>query len=405
MYKKELKKVLKTTEEKIKKSEGKEKMKYISDFLTYRKIWKYVEENEENITGYVDRTNHFIDLFNRETGFYFRTSILENNLDTGKDPFMRDFPQLIDVGVMNHCKHGLSGLCMKSGVQCYQDGLHRCGPNMPLADFRKIVEECKGKVGSFALGGCGDVDQHENFKEILELCHDNGIVPTFTSSGLGFNDEIVDLCKQYCGGVAISEYRQPHTTRALKMLIDAGVKTNLHYVVGNNSIDEAIERLKKDDFMEGLNAVIFLLHKPIGLGQESNVLKVDDPRVKEFYELVSKDHPYKIGMDSCNACGVVNFARNIPEECFDTCEGGRYSCYIDANMQMLPCSFDNQDLKWAVDLHTYSIKDAWDSPAFEDFRNHFRCSCPNCKDRHLCFGGCPICRSIVLCNRKEKELK
>lgn len=28
------------------------------------------------------------------------------------------------------------------------------------------------------------------------------------------------------------------------MLLDAGVKTNIHYVLGQNSIDEAIERLR-----------------------------------------------------------------------------------------------------------------------------------------------------------------
>ena len=196
-----------------------------------------------------------------------------------------------------------------------------------------------------------------------------------------------------------------YTYHALKMLIDAGVKTNIHYVVGNNSIDEAMERLQNNDFIDGLNAVIFLLHKPIGLGKESNVLKVNDSRVKEFYHLIVKKHPYKVGLDSCNVPGIVNFAKNIPTECYDTCEGARHSCYIDSNMKMIPCSFDNQDLKWAVDLRTHSIKEAWDSKQFEDFRNHFRNSCKGCKDRHLCQGGCPIARSIVLCNKKEKDLK
>ena len=55
------------------------------------------------------------------------------------------------------------------------------------------------------------------------------------------------------------------------MLLDAGIKTNIHYVLGNNSIDEAIERLKNNDFSKGINAIIFLLHKPVGLGQENNV--------------------------------------------------------------------------------------------------------------------------------------
>ena len=40
-------------------------------------------------------------MFNPNTGFYMRTGILdENGKDTGKDPFMTEFPELIDVGIM-----------------------------------------------------------------------------------------------------------------------------------------------------------------------------------------------------------------------------------------------------------------------------------------------------------------
>lgn len=463
MYKKELENIIKNTTEMVKTTTGKERLQYFQTLAKYHSLMKYINQNQSDILGYVDKTNHFVEVFNKKTGFYARTGVIENGLDTNKDPFMRDFPQLIDVGVMGHCVHGKSGLCIKSGVQCYQDGLHRCDPNMSVEDFQRIVEEIKGKTFQLALGGCGDVDQHENFEEILKICAENDIVPNFTSSGLGFTEKIVELCKKYCGAVAISNYshlekvrmkrekteeemlkmrqyigdksriqeflddgwmkasenendenydyleltyeNNNYTYRALKMLIDAGVKTNIHYVVGNNSIDEVIERLQNDDFIEGLNAVIFLLHKPIGLGKESNVLKVNDPRVKEFYHLIVKKHPYKVGLDSCNVPGIVNFAKNIPTECYDTCEGARHSCYIDSNMKMIPCSFDNQDLKWAVDLRTHSIKEAWDSEQFNDFRNHFKNSCQGCKDRHLCQSGCPISREIVLCNRKEKDLK
>ena len=256
------------------------------------------------------------------------------------------------------------------------------------------------------LGGRGDVDQHENFEEILKICVENDIVPNFTSSGLGFTDEIVEICKKYAGAVAISEYRQPHTKRALKMLIDAGVTTNLHYVLGNNTIDEAIQRLKDRDFPEGLNAVIFLLHKPVGLGQESNVLKPNDPRVKEFYHLIDTEKfPFQSGMDSCNATAVLNYTNSIMNESIDTCEGARFSCYIDSNLNMIPCSFDNQEMKWAYDIKNDTIQNAWNSKQFDNFRSHFKNSCPNCPNRDDCMGGCPIRRSIVLCNRKEKDLK
>lgn len=80
------------------------------------------------------------------------------------------------------------------------------------------------------------------------------------------------------------------------MLLDAGVKTNIHYVLGNNSIDEAIERLRNNDFPKGVNAIIFLLHKPVGLGQENNVLNFDDEKVKEFFHIIDTcQFDFKIG--------------------------------------------------------------------------------------------------------------
>lgn len=347
----------------------------------------------------LDRKNRFVSMFNPKTGFYARSGVIDQEgKDTGVDPFMTAFPELIDVGVMGHCVHGSSGLCIKSGVQCYQNGLKTKVPNMTLDNFKRIVDECKGKTFQLALGGRGDVDQHENFAEILAYCRENSIVPNFTSSGLGFNDEIVGLCKQYCGAVAISWYRQQHTLRAIQMLLDAGVKTNIHYVLGNNSIDEATERLKNNDFPTGINAVIFLLHKPVGLGSEDNVLHIADPRVEEFFEIIDGHHfNFKIGFDSCSIPAVLNLTQNIDPDSVDTCEGGRWSMYITSDMKALPCSFDNQEMRWAYDISNDTIQNAWNSQQFEDFRNHFRTACPDCKKRSACMGGCPIRPQIVLC--------
>lgn len=354
----------------------------------------------------LDHKNRFVSMFDPNTGFYARSGVLdEQGNDTGRDPFMTDFPELIDVGVMGHCVHGANGLCVKSGVQCYQNGLKTKEPNMTLENFKRIVDECKGKTFQLALGGRGDVDQHENFAEILAYCRENGIVPNFTSSGLGFTDEIVQLCKQHCGAVAISWYRQEHTLKAIQMLLDAGVKTNIHYVLGNNSIDEAIDRLMRNDFPSGINAVIFLLHKPVGLGQEENVLQIEDPRVREFFELVdTQKFDFKIGFDSCSIPAVLNLTKNISNDSIDTCEGARWSMYITSDMKALPCSFDNQEMRWAYDISNDTIQKAWYSRQFEDFRSHFRTACPDCKNRLSCMGGCSIRPQIVLCGSDKKTV-
>ena len=350
----------------------------------------------------VDKKNKFVSCFDPDTGFYFRTGILdENGIDTGVDPFMSSYPELIDIGIMNKC------VCAsKCNVDCYQKAIGRVGENMSLENFESICKQSAGKLFQVALGGAGDVDTHEHFEEILKMCKDYNIVPNFTTSGLLMTKEKAALCKKYCGAVAVSEHFSDYTEKALDMLLDAGVKTNLHYVLSNKTIDTAIERLKNQGFKKGINAVVFLLYKNVGLGTKENILDINDKRVEKFFKLVDEFNPeeqgYKIGFDSCTIPGLINFTKNLNHDSFDTCEGGRWSMYITSDMKALPCSFDNQDLRWAYDISNDTIQNAWDSKQFEDFRNHFKNSCPNCPNRKECMGGCPIRKEIVLCNNPEK---
>lgn len=348
----------------------------------------------------IRKDKNFISIFDEATGQYVRSGVFKDGAETKQDPFMASFPELLDVGIMGHCVHGKSGLCIKAGVECYQDGLHASVPNMALEDFREIVRQCRGNTYQIALGGCGDPDQHEHFSEILKLCREAGIVPNFTTSGLGLTPELARLCREYCGAVAVSWYRSPYTLRAIDCLLQAGVKTNIHYVVSRRTIEEAITRLRERSFPDSINAIVFLLHKPVGLGTRQQVLRADDPEAKEFLSLAcAGEHGYKIGFDSCSVPGLINRSSSVDMDSVDTCEGARWSAYITADMKMLPCSFDNQSQRWAVDLRNHTIQEAWDSPAFEEFREHFRRSCPECEHRNACMGGCPICPEIVLCDK------
>lgn len=352
-----------------------------------------------------DKKYHFRSAFDTEKGTYVRTGILdENGKDTGIDPFMASFPHLIDVGVMGHCIHGKTGLCAKAGIGCYQSGLLIEEPNMKLEDFEWIAKQCKGRCNQLALGGRGDPDQHENFEDLLRISRENNLVPNFTTSGYGMTPELARICKKYCGAVAVSWYRNEYTIKAINTLLQADVKTNIHYVLGKNSIDEAIDRMKNHTFPSDINAVIFLLHKPAGQGTKANMLSVNDPKVKEFFEEFDKVHPFKVGIDSCNVPGAIRFCKNILPESLDTCEGGRYSCYISADMQMTPCSFD-QSKKYYVSLKDKTIEEAWNSDKFNEFRSIMEHSCPNCKKRELCRGGCPLMPEIVFCDSTDRKEK
>ena len=350
----------------------------------------------------IRREKTFVSFFDERNGTYLRTGILANGKDTGKDPFMASFPELLDVGIMGHCNHGKKGLCLKAQVQCYQDGLHSDAQNMSLEDFSSIVEQSSGKTFQFALGGCGDPDEHESFADILELCSSKKIVPNFTTSGYGLTKEKADLCRKHCGAVAVSWYRSEYTLKAIKLLLDCDVKTNIHYVLNTRTIQEAMTRLQEDSFPAGINAVIFLLHKPVGLGLHDVVI---DQNCQQFFTFLqyatSHTFRYKIGFDSCTVPALLQTESSFDVDSIDTCEAARWSAYVTPDNKLLPCSFDNQQKRWAVDLHHTSIQDAWFSETFEAFRKHFKKSCPECVRRERCLGGCPICPEIVVCSDKK----
>lgn len=432
-----------------------------------------------------DKKNRFFDTFDPKTGYYFRSEILDGE-NQGKDPFMRDFPALMDIGIMGHCAHGQSGLCAKAGIQCYQNGLTVSAPNMKLEDYKRLVQEAgKKKCCQVALGGRGDPDMHEDFEEILKATVEAGMVPNFTTSGLGMTPEKAALCKKYCGAVAVSMYSrldapeiawradnagriyesmesipvlftlgntnpdckqvedpafgyqingefygwdEPHhlsfgrrdrykyfrvfnetqdpnyTFQAIQMLLDAGVTTNIHFVLSRSTLEEAVIRMKYGGFPKGINAVVFLLHKPVGQGTEAEMIDSEDPMFRQFLELVNNGClRYRVGFDSCTVPALLKTCKNVDPVSLDGCEAARFSMYVSSDMIAMPCSFDNVEGRWGFDLEGRTIQEAWDSPQFEAFRNGMRNACPDCPDRETCCGGCQIRPESTPCGARDKK--
>ena len=344
----------------------------------------------------IDLKYHFVTDFYKSSGKYIRSGIIEDARDSGKDPYRASFPHLIDVGIMGSCQHGKSGLCRLAGIGCYQSGGSVAAADMSLSDFQKIADESEHLVDQFALGGRGDPDCHKDFEEILKYCKKRGIVPNYTTSGFAFNERKAELSRKYCGAVAVSWYRSAYTERAISLLLSAGCKTNIHFVLSSSSIDEATARLRENSFPKGINAVIFLLHKPMGEGSRADMLSFGDRRMEEFFDAAFKlKHPFKIGFDSCTVPAILS-RREVDFHSIDSCEGARFSMYISSDMVALPCSFD-VDRKYGVSLREVSIKDAWESDNFNRFRENQLSACPGCDKRAVCFGGCPLDRSINLC--------
>ena len=368
---------------------------------------------------YEDPQFHYRVAFNQGTGVYIRTSVLdENSQQTDQEAFRGSYPHLLDVGIMGHCKHGLSGKCLQSGVQCYQSGDSKQMPHMTFENFKQLIDESKGKTFQIALGGRGDPDQHPDFLKMIKYAKENNVVPNFTTSGYGLDLKLLPAIKKYCGAVAVSYYRSFYTTRAIEGFLSHGIKTNIHFVLSQDSIDEAIDWIENKRIPKGINRAIFLLHKPVGRGEKTNVLSFHDPRVKYFYSLFNvEENCLMAGFDTCTAPALIHFAPRIAKSSYDTCEAGRFSAYVTPDFKLLPCSFDGKE-KYAVDLSKNSVADAFNSKVFDVFRNEFLKEeitenfeykeslsvCYTCDHQSLCMAGCPLMKSIVLCDDLQQEL-
>jgi radical SAM protein with 4Fe4S-binding SPASM domain len=213
------------------------------------------------------------------------------------------------------------------------------------------------------------------------------------------NNDILNATKEYCGAVAISAY-EPYQDcfSMVQKLSEFGIKTNIHYLLSNKTIDTALKWLRNPPkIFENVNAIIFLNYKPVGKNKDLHLLFKNNSRVKEFFELSNRMHPFKIGFDSCSISGIARYM-NVHQAFVDYCEAARFSMFISEDMNMYPCSF-MVDLVKGIPITSQNIQKEWRSnPLFVDFRKNIKDQpCRACEVKTLCNGGCPIFPEINLC--------
>lgn len=354
---------------------------------------------------YKDEKYNFVEFFNEDNGFYLRSNVIHNNKETEIEATMRSFPELLDIGIMGTCVACEKGICKVAGIDCYQNASSIKRSNMSLNNYRKIISQCNGKVFQVALGGAGDPNKHENFEEILVETRKSNIVPNLTTSGYTLNKREIELIKKYCGAVAVSFYSTLNengnesnntTISSINRLVNAGCVTNIHYVISKKNIHEAMYRIKNDLFPNGINAIIFLLYKPVGLAKTDYMLTENDIEYRDFLrEVTSRNYRYKIGFDSCQTPALRMFSKKIAPQSLEMCEASRFSMYIDCDLIAFPCSFGWENARFSVDLNKSTILEAWNSKEFGDFRNMQNTICSQCK-YDTCY-NCALDLGINIC--------
>lgn len=310
-----------------------------------------------------------------------------------KNPEFAPWPELADISISNHCTKGCEF--------CYKDSTNN-NIFMSVEDYEYVLSSLQsktfGNVFQVALGG-GEPLEHPDFTEIINITYEKGIVANFTTNGIYLNEDIVKSIKNKVGAVAVSVNNvKDINIEKIKMLTDFGIKTNIHFVLDNKSIDQAIEILKGkyNNLLNKVNGVIFLTYKPSGRATVRNALTINE-KLKKFTSLIENNKCVsRIGFDACFVPVLMKFT-NVEVDYIDSCECGFFSVYIDEELNVKPCSFANND-KYTYNLKDYNMKEIWEQKYDVLRKEAIKDSCVNeCINKINCRGKCSYFDNLSFC--------
>ena len=167
--------------------------------------------------------------------FYFNDKTVRIALDASKPIPELKHPEFYDVKITDRCY----GKCPYCYMNSSPDGDLYNGLIGKINDFFGSMSENE-KPFQVAIGG-GEPTCCPEFLDILQVFHELGITPNYTTNGMWIEDEsyvasaIMRYTKNYCGGVAISCH--PHLINywenAALLYIKEKIKLSFHIVISD----------------------------------------------------------------------------------------------------------------------------------------------------------------------------
>ena len=329
-----------------------------------------IENNEEKVVIGSDYNY----MFNKINGSFARWGTTTEQ-DAQFSPIG---PEIADIEIS---VDGCSGGC----PWCYKDNTNQQSKNMSLDTFKQILSKLPRTLNQIAFG-ITDLDSNVDFMRILCHTRSEGIIPNFTTHGVGFNEYYAHECSSVCGAIAVScyEWNKEECYNTVKLLTDKGMKQiNIHLVVGDKLFDHAfsvIQDIKNDKRLEKLNALVFLGMKPKGRAVVNQHSSLDIDKYKMLIDECMKNS-INYGFDSCSAHRFENCLKtmNVSEltkknmlMASEGCESDLFSTYINVDGLNWPCSFSEDVPGYTgvdiINCHDF-LDDVWYSPSVLDFRN------------------------------------
>lgn len=185
---------------------------------------RYIGKREISKTKY-----YSVEIYGKDNIKKIFNTRVKNFYNVGKSKYSHRKPvNFIKINEIKDCKND----------NVYDIYLEKSSNHLFTLDRGVITHNCGG----------GNPNEHPDFVNLLKEIRDLGIIPNYTSNGMGLTNEILNATKKYCGGIALSTHKhlEKYWKKSFEKCIKLGIKTNLHIIISDKeSIDDFLELYKK----------------------------------------------------------------------------------------------------------------------------------------------------------------
>lgn len=282
---------------------------------------------------------------------------------------------------------------------CLSSSAEPAANELSTAEALALVDELHQlRVFQINFGG-GEPFMRPDFLQILDACHERGIMTCISTNGTLFTPELVErLSRNRLVAIQVSldgfrkktceairgEGTYDAALEALRLLAKSSIPTSINTVLTTDNADE-IEELNSlaDELGVTLRVSRF---RPSGRGADNwEELRPNPAQLLAFSDWLAKNDNIRTGDSFFSLTSQERQGLGL-----NLCGAAKLTCCVGPTGKVYPCAFLQSDRFEAGDLRQNSFKQVWDdSEVFASFRGLRIHSCEDCQRFDQCHGGCP----------------
>jgi mycofactocin radical SAM maturase len=270
---------------------------------------------------------------------------------------------------------------------------------LSTAEALALVEQLHGE-GVFQINfGGGEPFMRPDFLQILDACHERGIMTCISTNGTLITPALVErLSRNRLVAIQVSlDGAQKKTCeairgkgtyetaiKALELLTLSPIPTSINTVLTTENADE-IQELQNLATHLGVTLRISRF-RPSGRGADNwQELRPTATQLLAFSAWLAENQNVRTGDSFFSLTSQERQGLGL-----NLCGAAKLTCCVSPTGMVYPCAFLQSDRFEAGDLRKNSFKEIWDnSEIFASFRGLRIHSCEDCKRFDQCHGGCP----------------